>query len=33
VGGADDMWEGGEREENDALSTAVKGAESTELAI
>jgi len=27
VGGADDMWEGGEREENDALSTAVKGAE------
>lgn len=27
VGGADDMWEGGEREENDALSMAVKGAE------
>lgn len=27
VGGADDMWEGGEREENDALSMAVKGTE------
>lgn len=27
VGGADDMWEGGEREENDALSMAVKEVE------
>lgn len=33
MGGADDMWEGGEREENDALFMAVKGAEETELAI